>query len=170
MDNYCVFSFFFFFFQAEDGIRDHCVTGVQTCALPIYSENEIVFILVPHIIRGPDVAHGNVDMIDVGTANALALRHSGSKLAAPASSVAPAPVPQSAPVGAPQPQAPQGQAQNLAPQNQIPQTQAGASTGTFLFDPSTVSQAKGSTFTVNVMLSGRQNVYSVPVQLNYDPY
>src|SRR5207253_5918587 len=29
-------SFFFFFFQAEDGIRDGHVTGVQTCALPIY--------------------------------------------------------------------------------------------------------------------------------------
>src|SRR2546426_8971217 len=28
--------FFFFFFQAEDGIRDYKVTGVQTCALPIY--------------------------------------------------------------------------------------------------------------------------------------
>src|SRR2546428_6653997 len=27
----------FFFFQAEDGIRDLIVTGVQTCALPIYS-------------------------------------------------------------------------------------------------------------------------------------
>src|SRR2546430_13980056 len=27
---------FFFFFQAEDGIRDLTVTGVQTCALPIY--------------------------------------------------------------------------------------------------------------------------------------
>src|SRR6266540_4842843 len=26
---------FFFFFQAEDGIRDRDVTGVQTCALPI---------------------------------------------------------------------------------------------------------------------------------------
>ena len=26
---------FFFFFQAEDGIRDDLVTGVQTCALPI---------------------------------------------------------------------------------------------------------------------------------------
>ena len=26
----------FFFFQAEDGIRDWSVTGVQTCALPIY--------------------------------------------------------------------------------------------------------------------------------------
>src|SRR2546430_7518667 len=29
-------SFTFFFFQAEDGIRDLTVTGVQTCALPIY--------------------------------------------------------------------------------------------------------------------------------------
>src|ERR1039457_1588938 len=29
--------FFFFFFQAEDGIRDYTVTGVQTCALPIYA-------------------------------------------------------------------------------------------------------------------------------------
>src|SRR2546426_915954 len=28
---------FFFFFQAEDGIRDYKVTGVQTCALPIYA-------------------------------------------------------------------------------------------------------------------------------------
>src|SRR5260370_6882414 len=28
---------FFFFFQAEDGIRDSSVTGVQTCALPIYA-------------------------------------------------------------------------------------------------------------------------------------
>src|SRR5256885_6952521 len=27
---------FLFFFQAEDGIRDYKVTGVQTCALPIY--------------------------------------------------------------------------------------------------------------------------------------
>src|SRR5690554_7665508 len=31
------FFFFFFFFQAEDGIRDADVTGVQTCALPIYT-------------------------------------------------------------------------------------------------------------------------------------
>src|SRR5690554_7516589 len=31
---YCSFLFFFFF-QAEDGIRDADVTGVQTCALPI---------------------------------------------------------------------------------------------------------------------------------------
>src|SRR5437899_6605203 len=116
-------------------------------------------------------------MIDVGTANALSLRHSGSKAASPASSVTPAPasqsVPsQSAPVAVPQQQTPSPQgpaAQNLVPQNQIPQNQAGAGAGTFLFDPPTLTQAKGSTFTVNVMLAGGQNVYSVPVQLNYDP-
>ena len=38
--DFCFFFFmllfFFFFFQAEDGIRDDLVTGVQTCALPIY--------------------------------------------------------------------------------------------------------------------------------------
>src|SRR5260370_25843365 len=36
----CLLSYFicyFFFFQAEDGIRDSSVTGVQTCALPISS-------------------------------------------------------------------------------------------------------------------------------------
>ena len=32
-----VFFFIFCFFQAEDGIRDLIVTGVQTCALPIYT-------------------------------------------------------------------------------------------------------------------------------------
>src|SRR5258708_15730790 len=31
-------SIVIFFFQAEDGIRDDLVTGVQTCALPIYAE------------------------------------------------------------------------------------------------------------------------------------
>src|SRR5260221_10468043 len=30
-----------FFFQAEDGIRDHCVTGVQTCALPIFDRRDL---------------------------------------------------------------------------------------------------------------------------------
>src|SRR2546426_7223225 len=33
---------FFFFFQAEDGIRDYKVTGVQTCALPISEDKQIL--------------------------------------------------------------------------------------------------------------------------------
>src|SRR5688572_18683236 len=35
------FFFFFFFFQAEDGIRDLTVTGVQTCALPIFNIDQL---------------------------------------------------------------------------------------------------------------------------------
>src|SRR2546421_2188426 len=40
-----------FFFQAEDGIRDLIVTGVQTCALPICAQEEDVF-------TGPDQRFG----------------------------------------------------------------------------------------------------------------
>src|SRR5437762_14060886 len=36
-----VLFYFCFFFQAEDGIRDTSVTGVQTCALPISYEPEL---------------------------------------------------------------------------------------------------------------------------------
>src|SRR5437588_5939291 len=45
---------FFFFFQAEDGIRDHCVTGVQTCALPISGAR---FTPSPPDFQGPARAH-----------------------------------------------------------------------------------------------------------------
>src|SRR2546422_4161278 len=34
---YCIVFICFFFFQAKDGIRDVAVTGVQTCALPIFA-------------------------------------------------------------------------------------------------------------------------------------
>src|SRR3989441_9690691 len=40
----------FFFFQAEDGIRDKLVTGVQTCALPISFQRALV------------AAHGRIQM------------------------------------------------------------------------------------------------------------
>src|SRR5258707_11303339 len=53
---------FFFFFQAEDGIRDIGVTGVQTCALPIYPlEQRLLntglrsFCIVPLILEGKSI-------------------------------------------------------------------------------------------------------------------
>src|SRR5205823_8733762 len=43
---FCMYMcYFFFFFQAEDGIRDKLVTGVQTCALPIY----LLFLPADHL-------------------------------------------------------------------------------------------------------------------------
>src|SRR5208337_4904473 len=96
-----------------------------------HAENEIVFVLVPHIIRGPDLSHGDVDMIDVGTANALELRRSSSK---------PAPAPAAsgnAAAAAVQTPTAQGQAapslipQNQILQNQVAQNQGATSAGTF---------------------------------------
>src|SRR3990167_7311868 len=42
----------FLFFQAEDGIRDLTVTGVQTCALPIWWEEELTVLGAPFHRRG----------------------------------------------------------------------------------------------------------------------
>src|SRR3989442_8979990 len=43
---------FFFFFQAEDGIRDADVTGVQTCALPISPTNSTAHLDIVMMVSG----------------------------------------------------------------------------------------------------------------------
>src|SRR5690606_40925652 len=43
----------FFFFQAEDGIRDFHVTGVQTCALPICPVSNVIFIELVEVVILP---------------------------------------------------------------------------------------------------------------------
>src|SRR5437763_13153568 len=57
-------NFSFFFFQAEDGIRDTSVTGVQTCALPICvppRSEEFVELLIkyPRLADGEGVERGD---------------------------------------------------------------------------------------------------------------
>src|SRR5256885_3908756 len=47
--------FFFFFFQAEDGIRDYKVTGVQTCALPIFLFVPLAIVFAEAFKKGIDV-------------------------------------------------------------------------------------------------------------------
>src|SRR5690606_40436219 len=60
--SFCVHCFFFFFFQAEDGIRDFHVTGVQTCALPISRMFAIItplaFLLVVLVMIAPKFVSG----------------------------------------------------------------------------------------------------------------
>jgi general secretion pathway protein D len=116
-----------------------------------HEQDETVFAITPHIIRGTDVNELNQRAIDIGTSTTIALRHAGKAQAAPA------PTPGAAP------------AQNPA----MPTTAAAAAvasgTASFLFDPPTIQVAKGGTFVVNLLISGAQNVASVPVQLNYDP-
>src|SRR5690606_40295050 len=46
----------FFFFQAEDGIRDFHVTGVQTCALPISAVGERSVLVGARVVDGEELA------------------------------------------------------------------------------------------------------------------
>jgi len=129
-----------------------------------HSENEIVFAIVPHIIRATDVNELNQRAIEIGTATTIELHHAPRPAAAP-----PAGTAQPGQNGTPS-TAPAGQAPN--PPNARPTQPAAQNSGgnpSFLFDPPTVQTDKGNTFAVNLLISGAQNVYSVPVQLNYDP-
>jgi general secretion pathway protein D len=125
-----------------------------------HQEDEIVFVLVPHIIRASEPSRSN-ELLDVGTANSIQLRL-GNPRVAPVSAPAAQPPAPATPPGAAAQMPPNGQNAGLRAVSAAPG-------GSFMFDPPSMTQAKGSTFTVNVMVSGGQNVYSVPVQLSYDP-
>src|SRR5258708_1825958 len=56
----------FFFFQAEDGIRDDLVTGVQTCALPIYGKTTTTSLVATLL----DAGHFDPTVINGGIINA----------------------------------------------------------------------------------------------------
>jgi len=131
-----------------------------------HSENEIIFAIVPHIIRGTDVNELNQRAIDIGTASTIELRHV-SKPATPASAAGPAAQAPARPAS-PNPSQPPA-SQPPAPQQPASGATAASGTPSFLLDPPTISAAKGATFAVNLLISGAQNVYSVPVQLNYNP-
>jgi general secretion pathway protein D len=124
-----------------------------------HAEDETVFAITPHVIRGASLSELNQRAIDIGTANTIELRHVNR----PAAAVAPA--------GQASPGGPQGQ----PPANQIPASQPPANPAApgaganFLFDPGQITATKGNTFVVNLLISGAQNVYSVPVQMSYDP-
>ncbi|MGA2746726.1 MAG: cohesin domain-containing protein [Candidatus Sulfotelmatobacter sp.] len=117
-----------------------------------HSNDETVFAITPHVIRGSEVSAINQSAIDIGTSAVIQLHHSGKVLPAPAQPPSPAPTGQApAPNGSPASPASPG------------------ATASFLFDPPTIQTTKGNTFVVNLLLSGAQNVHTVPVQLNYDP-
>ena len=140
-----------------------------------HSENQIVFAIVPHVIRGSDVNEMNQRAIDIGTATSIQLREVSRPQTPPANA---APAGQSSSItpinsGAINSGAINSGAANQPPPNHPPnaaqpaQNQSGPAS--FLFDPPTIQATKGNTFAVNLLISGAQNVYSVPVQVNYDP-
>jgi len=133
-----------------------------------HSEDETVFVITPHVVRGTMVSELNQRQIEIGTASTIELRH----VSRPAGAVAPAGG--SAPATAPSsmPAAPSNPAPSSPPTANLANpaaTSAGPGSANFVFDPGQITAAKGNTFVVNLMISGAQNVYSVPVQMSYDP-
>jgi general secretion pathway protein D len=133
-----------------------------------HSETETVFVLIPHIVRAHEYNDMNQQALDVGTANAIALRRVSHQMAPPGQApAAPAPAaPGQTPAA---PAQPQGAPTQVAPPNQPPTATAPSGPAAFSFDPASITQANGSTFAVNVLLSGAQNAFSVPLQISYDP-
>ena len=164
-------------------------------------QNEILFVLTPHIVRSLDVTEFNTRAVNIGTANAIEIRRV-PPVAAPASTpaqpapgaVQPGPQGGSAPPVAPAlppsgtlqapaggaerppvaaPASPTQQASTSPPSaGMTPAVQRMGQMGAgpvISFEPAMISQKVGSTFAVNVMLSGAQNISSVPVQVAYDP-
>jgi general secretion pathway protein D len=150
-----------------------------------HTTNELVFILVPHIVRSQELNDLNRRAFDVGTGSGIDLRMAGRQV--PASNVTPAaaaPAPQQPAGGAPATAARQPAA--TVPQQQVPgqqpQQQNAASQSTtapqqtlkpgqagLRLEPGSQQQQVGSSFPMTVVLSQGEDIASVPIQITYDP-
>jgi general secretion pathway protein D len=130
-------------------------------------ENEIVFVLIPRIVRGQDLSPLNTRAIDVGTASMIDIRRVSPK---PATSVTPAPQTpvqiQQQPANPPAAPSSTGQPQALSA---APGTTAPGGPAQLRFEPGATQQNVGSTFNVQLVVSNVNDLFSAPMQINFDP-
>jgi general secretion pathway protein D len=135
----------------------------------IQSQDEIVFLLIPHVVRGEELSPLNLKEIDTGTGTSVSLRRIAT-IRVPAAAVEPAakPASQQPAPGAAQ-QQPQGiqQAAQQALEQQAAANNA-APLSIALAAPAAPPKV-GSTFQVPVNVSGGSDIFSVPMQIQYDP-
>jgi general secretion pathway protein D len=140
--------------------------------------NELVFIMVPHIVRSQELNDLNRRTFDVGTGSGIDLRMA-SKPAATAAPAASTGAPQQPAGGAPvtparqpaNPAQPQQQpAQQPAQQQGTPAVQQTLKPGQvgLRIEPGALQQQQGGTFSLAVVLSHGQDIASVPIQISYD--
>jgi general secretion pathway protein D len=131
-------------------------------------QNEVVFVLVPHLVRDQDVSDLNLLPIDVGTGTNVELRLAPTRPSRGGQGESPAP--RSPQPAAQPPQAPAGVAAPVPSSAAPAQPPANPSEQAALrFDPPSITATNGGTFTVNVNMSGGSDVASVPLQITYDP-
>lgn len=142
------------------------------------SDDEIVFLLIPHIVRAEEISPLNLRQVDTGTVNDISLRHLGPNsneddaAAAQLGKGQAASTPNLAP---PPPAVPGGSnpalMQGAIPGQTIPPAAVAAGGGTpvqLQLVASNPKQSVGNTFQEQVLLTGGTDVYAVPLQLQYD--
>jgi general secretion pathway protein D len=159
-------------------------------------QDEIVFLLIPHIVRESVLTRMNTRAIDTGTGQSIELRRDASAQQGAADRIGPHPASASTPVSAanaasamvqqlkqaaqpPTPPAPGQQPATSLPTptptqtpDQTPaqpQTTDGGPPVSFSVVPPSSNQTVGSTFQVAVMLNNGRDVYSVPMQVQFNP-
>jgi general secretion pathway protein D len=139
--------------------------------------DEIVFVLIPHLVRGIDLSPLNLRTIDTGTGTNVSLREVPQ-----ASDVSSAVIsrtghsaltfePSTPPAGAAEAanQAVSQMAQNMQTAAESPAPAVAGSPMSLSFAPQQSVHKVGSTFQMQLDLSGGHDVFSVPMQLHYDP-
>lgn len=105
------------------------------------ADNEIVFALVPHVVRRRDFGESSRMTLDVGNATSVHLRHA---------------IDDNQPIG---------QQSDVTMPTAPP---LGDATVALELEPSAISVPRGGTFVINVLLTGAHNVLSIPLQMSYD--
>lgn len=130
------------------------------------TESDVLIVLVPRIVRLPDWTRGNLRPISSGVEQNITTRRT-SDIRTPTS----APVPKQQAPAQPAPTEPPPGAAGLPPGTTAPAAPGGAAAqgGRLRFDPQTVNLAPGQTTTVGISVDNVNDLYSVPMILQYDP-
>jgi general secretion pathway protein D len=141
------------------------------------AQDEIVFLLIPHIVRESILSRLNTRAIDTGTGQSIELRHAdadeaGIDLGNPGfvnpKATSTGPATSAANAAAAMVQQMQKQAQPLAQPPASTPAPAGPPVSLNVVAPPS-AQAVGSTFQVSVMLGNGRDIYSVPLQMQFNP-
>jgi general secretion pathway protein D len=129
-------------------------------------DNEIVFLVIPHVVRAAQISPLNTREIDSGTTNTIELRRVRAQVPPPPPPTQPAQtVPQADAQAVPGQTA--AAAAAIAVNQMQQQANAGPPVSLQLAAPPAVQKVGGS-FQVAVNLSGGQDIFSVPLQMQYD--
>ncbi len=128
------------------------------------TDDEIVFLVVPHVVRAEQIDPEDIQEIDTGTTNNIELRPVDLTARAPTITPAVAQTRTPAPVAPPPPTTAEAAQQAMTAM----QRQVNAAPVDLRLTPAQSTQKVGSTFKMIVNLSGGSDVFAVPMDMQYD--